>query len=96
MRSGKKDVPQGLKRVCENSLSPRKTAGRSTTLRFGRDDNSVSVSESRPQNQFVIPTEAYPDFLARSPVEAKYAPFRRERRMKFAEATNFHRKSGGA
>jgi hypothetical protein len=28
--------------------------------------------------------------------EAAYAPFREERRMKFAEATNLHRKSGGA
>jgi hypothetical protein len=34
------------------------TAGPSTTLRSGRDDTSVSVSKSRPQDQFVIPTGA--------------------------------------
>jgi hypothetical protein len=28
--------------------------------------------------------------------KATYAPFRRERRMKIANATKFHRKSGGA
>src|ERR1700678_883331 len=31
-----------------------------------------------------------------APDKAACAPFRKERRMKFAEATKFHRKSGGA
>src|ERR1700758_3436855 len=42
-------------------------------------------------NKVVIPTGAYPDFRPTT-----YAAFRRERRMKFASATKFHRKSGGA
>ena len=39
---------------------------------------------------------AYPDFLPRCARETANAPLRKERRMKFAEATEFHRKSGGA
>ncbi len=31
-----------------------------------------------------------------APDKSAYAPFRKERRMKFASATKLHRKSGGA
>ena len=44
----------------------------------------------------VISTGANPDFLPRDPGQAACAPFSKERRMLFASATNFHRKSGGA
>ena len=48
----------------------RETAGPSTTLRSGRDDNSAvparaSVRSTWPCNRIVIPTGAYPDFLLR-------------------------------
>jgi hypothetical protein len=46
---------------------------------------------------FVISTEAYPDFLrSRALATTTYAAFRRERRTKFASASKFYRKSGGA
>jgi hypothetical protein len=45
---------------------------------------------------FVIPTEAYPDFLPRVTYKAARAPFRKEGRMKCNKATKFHRKPGGA
>ena len=45
---------EGVRELVEG----KETAGPSTSLRFGRDDNSVSVSKSRRQNQFVIPTGA--------------------------------------
>jgi hypothetical protein len=56
-------------RVCVRA--GRETAGPSTTLRSGRDDNSavparVSVRSTWPCNRIVIPTGAYPDFLPRS------------------------------
>jgi len=38
--------------------------------------------------------EEYPDFLPRSAGEAARAPFSKERRMEFAKATKFPRKSG--
>ncbi len=51
----------------------------------------------RPRNKFVIPTGAYPDFLPRSTRPTQRVRLSiRERRMKFAEATKFNRKSGGA
>jgi hypothetical protein len=36
---------------------------------------------------------AYPDFVPRGTVKIAYAPFFKERRMMFASATNFYRKS---
>jgi hypothetical protein len=45
--------------------------------------------------QFVIPTGAYPDFLARG-TASTCAAFRKESRMNFANATKFDRKSGVA
>jgi hypothetical protein len=39
-------------------------------------------------NGFVIPTEANPDFCHAALDKVACAPFRKERRMKFAEATN--------
>jgi hypothetical protein len=45
--------------------------------------------------QFVIPTGAYPDFLARG-TGSTCAAFRKESRMNFANATKFDRKSGVA
>ena len=37
---------------------------------------------------------AFPNFLPRCTRQGTCAPFRKERRMKFAEATETHRKSG--
>jgi hypothetical protein len=45
---------------------------------------------------FVIPTAAYPDFLLRATTMASGAAFRKESRMKFANATKHDRKSGVA
>jgi hypothetical protein len=45
---------------------------------------------------FVISTGAHPDFLPRSLDKTARAPFFKERRIQFASATNFYRKSGGA
>src|SRR6202021_828120 len=58
-------------RVCVRT--GRETAGPSTALRSGRDDNSVGpLTAIRltalgpfPCNRIVIPTGAYPDFLLR-------------------------------
>jgi hypothetical protein len=44
----------------------------------------------------VIPTGAYPDFLHAELATPTYAPFRRERCMRMANAHNVDRKSGGA
>jgi hypothetical protein len=52
-----------------------------------------------PSNQakLVIPTGASPDFLLRDHVPTTTcAAFRKESRMKFANATSLDRKSGGA
>jgi hypothetical protein len=45
---------------------------------------------------FVIPTEADPNFLRRGTAKATYAAFRKESRTKFANAAKLDRKSGGA
>ena len=45
---------------------------------------------------FVIPTGAYPDFLPHCLDRATCAAFRKESRMKFADATNLDKKSGVA
>ena len=56
----------------ERFLVAGETAGPSTALRSGRDDNSVAAgidmteSMSAPCNKLVIPTGAYPDFLLRA------------------------------
>jgi hypothetical protein len=53
-------------------MTAAETAGPSTALRSGRDDNSVSGRNrctgtvSDPCNRIVIPTGAYPDFLLRA------------------------------
>jgi hypothetical protein len=48
-------------------------------------------------NRFVIPTEAYPDFLLRGPYQRPRVRLSvKESRMKLANATNLDRKSGGA
>jgi hypothetical protein len=39
---------------------------------------------------------AYPDFLPRATGQDAYAPFSKERRMMFANANHFYRKSGVA
>jgi hypothetical protein len=46
--------------------------------------------------QFVIPTEADPDFLHHDTTKATYAAFRKESRTRFANATNLDRKCGVA
>jgi hypothetical protein len=46
--------------------------------------------------KFVIPTGADPDFLHRGTGHGEYAAFRKESRMKFANATKLDRKSGVA
>jgi hypothetical protein len=45
---------------------------------------------------FVISTEAYRISCHAAPDETAGAPFFKERRMMFANATNFYRKSGAA
>src|ERR1700677_5089092 len=76
-------------------------AGPSTSLRSGRDDNFVAKCElSREIIDLKInchPDRSEPGFPAtqhrtRQRVRLSFT----ERRMKFAEATKFHRKSGGA
>src|SRR5450631_3093324 len=90
-------------RVCVRT--PKKdTAGLSTTLRSGRDDNSVVAKTSfSPGNAEFYPSTELSSRPERTrischaaPAKAAYAPFFKERRMMFANATNFYRKSGVA
>jgi hypothetical protein len=46
--------------------------------------------------RFVIPTEAYPDFLLRGPRQDGVCGFPSESRMKLVEPTSVDRKSGVA
>jgi hypothetical protein len=57
---------------------------------------AVSSPQPFPCDRIVIPTGAYPDFLLRSTGQGPCAPFRKEGRMKFDNATKIHRKSGVA
>jgi hypothetical protein len=68
----------------------RKTAGLSTPLLSGRDDNSSSAINlsSRPERTRISCHAALD--------KAACAPFLKERRMMFANATNIYRKSGVA
>jgi hypothetical protein len=85
------------------NLSPSETAGPSTTLRFGRDDNSVAVAglalsgEILDLKRICHPDRSVPGFPATwySPT-ATCAAFREESRRKFDDATKLDRKSGGA
>jgi hypothetical protein len=93
----------GLNRLRENR---GETAGPSTTLRSGRDDNSVGTINSGSSDRFLLaisirqnchPDRSVPGFpTSRDPTTATYAAFRKESRMKFANATKLDRKSGVA
>ena len=68
------------------------SVGMTILLQNGHEGAKFSIS-----NEFVIPTEAYPDFpTARLSPATTYAAFRKESRMKSTEATALSRKSGGA
>jgi hypothetical protein len=87
-----------MKRVL---FSSSKTAGPSTTLRFGRDDNSVAAwalsGEILDLKRICHPDRSEPGFPAawHSPTTTFAVPARRDR-MKFDDATNVDRKSGGS
>jgi hypothetical protein len=55
-----------------------------------------ATKPGKKSNKSQPPTEAHPDFLPRSTGHAASAAFRKESRMKFANATNLDRKSAGA
>src|ERR1700733_4989557 len=90
-------------RVCVRT--GRETAGPSTALRSGRDDNSVGPLTAIRLTAFGAislqqnchPDRSVPGFpvTRHSPTPA-CAVFSKESRMKFANATNLHRKSGVA
>ena len=73
-------------------------------VRSGRDDNSVVAKTSfSPGNAEFYPSTELSSRPERTrischaaPAKAAYAPFFKERRMMFANATNFYRKSGVA
>jgi hypothetical protein len=83
-----------------------RTAGPSTTLRFGRDDNSLvtiyqvlastSASILNLRKKLSSRPERTRISYITAPHAATYVAFRKESRMKFAKATKFDRKSGGA
>jgi hypothetical protein len=83
----------------------RETAGPSTTLRSGRDDNSVgrltairlTAFEAFSMQQNCHPDRSVPGFPAsRHSSAATCAALSEESRMQFANATNLNRKSGVA
>jgi hypothetical protein len=72
----------GLKRDREQQVKARRAGGQ-TSAQPGRAGYRL---EDDPD----------PDFLYVAPHKTACAPFREERRMKFASAGKVHRKSGGA
>jgi hypothetical protein len=78
-------------------MEPQETAGPSTPLRSGRDDNSSAQQQVPARNKNCHPDRSVPGFPAtRNSPAATCAAFSEESRMKFANATNLHRKSGVA
>jgi hypothetical protein len=77
------------------------TAGPSTSLRSGRDDKfswkaTILRDSSAPATNLSSRPERTLISCHAALDKATCAPFRKERRMKFAEATNLHRKLGVA
>jgi hypothetical protein len=72
------------------------TAGPSAALRSGRDDNFSWALASLTKHELSSRPERTRISCHTALDTAACVPFRKERRMKFAEATKFHRKSGGA
>src|ERR1700678_869370 len=95
-------------RLFHNQTNPHsldKPDSRSTTLRSGRDDNSVgrltairlTAFEAFSMQQNCHPDRSAPGFPAtRHSPAATCAAFSKENRMKFASATKLDRKSGVA
>jgi hypothetical protein len=85
----------GPPKVMKNAFCPATALHESAPLPFviPSEAEGSAVQYFGP-NEFVIPTEANPDFCHAPLDKVACAPFRKERRMKFAEATNLHRKSG--
>jgi hypothetical protein len=104
-KTGLLDRKVNLIPVCSllfRKVLARKTADLSTTLRSGRDDNSVATkSPSFPGNTDSCLQTELSSRPERTRIschatldKAACAPFFKERRMMFVNATNFYRKSG--
>jgi hypothetical protein len=93
----------GLK--CPRENRKKETAGPSTALRSGRDDNSVAGKWPQKRSDewlLMVPQNCHPDRsepgfpVTRPSSTPTCAAFSKESRMKFAKATNIHRESGVA